>query len=73
MTAIEDPPPERGTDHAWDGLRELDRAIAEDRLTAYRWKKAWADPLSRAMILIVLLLLAVFAVYVVIDELVIRG
>ena len=31
----------------WEGFAEIDRAIAENRLTAYRWKKAWADPIAR--------------------------
>ena len=31
----------------WEGLAELDHALAEDRLTAYRWKKTWADPWGR--------------------------
>lgn len=33
--------------YRWDGLAELDRALAENRLTEYRIKKAWADPLVR--------------------------
>ena len=28
----------------WEGLREIDRAISENRLTSYSWKKSWADP-----------------------------
>ena len=43
-----EPVPER-----WQGLSELDRALAENRVTAYRWKKAWADPVSRTMGIIV--------------------
>jgi hypothetical protein len=34
----------KGPDHAssdWQGFREVDRAIAENRLTAYTWKKTW--------------------------------
>ena len=31
----------------WEGFAQIDRAIAENRLTAYRWKKAWADPVTR--------------------------
>lgn len=31
----------------WAGLRELDKALAEGRLTEYRIKKAWSDPLVR--------------------------
>jgi hypothetical protein len=33
--------------HDWAGLKELDKALAEGRLTEYRIKKAWADPLVR--------------------------
>ena len=33
--------------HEWAGLRELDKALADNRLTEYRIKKAWADPLVR--------------------------
>ena len=46
----------------WEGFAEVDRAIAENRLTAYRWKKAWADPLNRKItIMIVMLMLCVWA------------
>lgn len=45
----------------WEGIAELDRALAENRLTAYRWKKAWADPWGRALGLFVI---TVFAAYV---------
>ena len=43
----------RRTTDQWGGFSEIDRAIAEDRLTAYRWKKAWSDPVSRAIGIIV--------------------
>jgi hypothetical protein len=33
----------------WSGLAEIDQAIVENRLTSYRWKKAWADPLNRSV------------------------
>ena len=35
----------------WSGFAEIDRAIAENRLTAYRWKKAWADPIQRILLI----------------------
>ena len=45
----------------WEGLSELDRALAEKRLTVYRWKKAWADPWSRrSTIAVILATIAVF-------------
>ena len=50
-----------GSSKEWEGFAEVDRAIAENRLTAYRWKKAWADPLNRKItILIVVLMLCVW-------------
>ena len=46
----------------WEGLAELDRALAENRFTEYRIKKAWADPLERRLtVAVVLLVIAVFA------------
>jgi hypothetical protein len=33
----------------WEGLSEIDQAIHENRLTEYRWKKAWADPWARKL------------------------
>ena len=46
----------------WEGLAELDRALAENRLTEYRWKKAWADPWSRRLnIVIITAIVLVFA------------
>lgn len=46
----------------WEGLAELDRALAEDRLTEYRVQKAWADPWSRRITIGVLTVIAsVFA------------
>jgi hypothetical protein len=46
----------------WAGFAEIDRAIAENRLTAYRWKKAWADPLNRlALIGVIVVIVAGFS------------
>lgn len=45
----------------WQGLSELDRALAENRVTAYRWKKAWADPISRIGLCFVI---AIFIAYI---------
>lgn len=52
----------------WEGFREVDRAIAENRLTSYTWKKAWADPWGRLKLAIVFLGLAAFVVYVIIYD-----
>ena len=46
----------------WKGFAELDRALAEDRLTEYRMRKAWADTWSRRITLGVLaVVVCVFA------------
>ena len=42
MSDPDDTPP--GGKENWEGFREVDRAIAENRLTSYTWKKTWADP-----------------------------
>lgn len=54
----------------WQGLRELDRAISENRLTAYSWKKAWADPGGRAGLVAFGALSMVFIIYVVLHDIV---
>lgn len=58
-TAEQDPP------QKWEGLSEIDQAIRENRLTEYRWKKAWADPWARRLGILVLTLFAVFVGFVV--------
>lgn len=46
----------------WEGLAELDRALAENRITEYRIKKAWADPISRRLTIgVLILIVGVFA------------
>ncbi|MCX9147717.1 hypothetical protein [Erythrobacter sp. WG] len=52
----------------WQGLRELDRAISENRLTAYSWKKAWADPWGRLKLVTIMIALASFAAFVVVND-----
>lgn len=49
----------------WEGLSEIDQAIRENRLTEYRWKKAWADPWARRLGILVLTLFAIFVGFVV--------
>jgi hypothetical protein len=56
----------------WEGLAELDRALASDRMTAYRVRKAWADPAGRWLTISVGSLLTAFAAFVVYWDL-IRG
>jgi hypothetical protein len=55
----------------WEGLAELDRALAENRLTEYRIKKIWADPWARALGIVVICLFVAFGVFVVINDVII--
>lgn len=50
------------------GFAEIDRAIAENRLIEYRWKKAWADPWGRRLAVFVMLLFAAFAAFVIYQD-----
>ena len=52
----------------WEGLREIDRAISENRLTSYSWKKAWADRWARAVILTAAFFLIGFVVFVIVQD-----
>ena len=52
----------------WKGLREIDRAISENRLTSYSWKKVWADRWARAVILTAAFFLIVFVVFVIVQD-----
>lgn len=61
---------DRNSNPDWKGLRELDRAISENRLTAYSWKKAWADPWGRAGFVAFGALSSAFIIYVIIYDLV---
>jgi hypothetical protein len=46
----------------WEGLSEIDQAISENRLTEYRIRKSWADPLARKLTIAgTLVILAVFS------------
>lgn len=66
MTYPDNSPPPSKDD--WQGLREVDRAFAENRLTAYSWKKAWADPWSKAGLILFAVLFLAFVIYVVIYD-----
>ena len=58
-------------DHDWAGFREVDRAIAENRVTSYTWKKTWADPWGRLGLILFGVLFSAFVIYVIIyDELI---
>ena len=52
----------------WKGLREIDRAISENRLTSYSWKKDWADRWARAVILTAAFFLIGFVVFVIVQD-----
>lgn len=52
----------------WTGLKEVDRAIAENRLMEYRIKKAWADPLERRGLLVFAGLITAFLTYAIIHD-----
>jgi len=52
----------------WQGFREVDRAIAENRLTAYTWKKTWADPWGRLKLIMIFLALVAFATFVIVQD-----
>lgn len=62
--------PETSLGSSWEGLKEIDSAIAENRLTAYTWQKTWADPWGRAKMITVFALLAAFLIYLIVDELI---
>lgn len=56
----------------WEGLSEIDQAIRDNRLMEYRIKKSWADPWSRALSIAVLVVLVLFAGFMIYWDL-IRG
>jgi hypothetical protein len=53
----------------WAGLAEIEKAISENRLTEYRLKKAWADPWSRGLGIVVTMAFLAFIVFVIVSEL----
>lgn len=63
-----DPDPKPAEPHDWEGLREIDRAITENRLTAYTWQKAWADPWQRLKLIVVAASFLAFAIFVVVYD-----
>ena len=56
---------EIGRSSKWDGLSEIDEAIRKNRLTEYRFRKAWADPWARGLSILVLTLLVFFVGFVI--------
>ena len=66
---MNDPKPtRRRDDEDWQGFREVDRAIAENRVSEYRWKKAWADPWERRALIATVILIAAFIIYIAIYD-----
>lgn len=62
MTKFDIETAEQHSPQKWEGLSEIDQAIRENRLTEYRWKKAWADPWARKLTIVgTLVILAVFS------------
>lgn len=55
-------------EHQWEGFKEVDRAIAENRLTSYSWKKAWADPWGRIKLIAIFVALAAFVAFVIVND-----
>ncbi len=55
-------------DAPWKGFAEIDRAIRENRMTEYRWKKAWADPWGKRLFICVALIFAAFAAFVIYED-----
>ena len=66
MSDPDDTPP--GGKENWEGFREVDRAIAENRLTSYTWKKTWADPWGRLKLIAIFAALAAFVVFVIVHD-----
>ena len=52
----------------WEGFSEIDQAIRENRVTEYRLKKAWADPINRGITLFVAVLLLAFVAFVIVND-----
>lgn len=55
-------------EHQWEGFKEIDRAIAEDRLTSYTWKKTWADPWGRLKLILIFVGLSAFVAFVIVYD-----
>ena len=66
MSDPDDTPP--GGKEGWEGFREVDRAIADNRLTSYTWKKTWADPWGKLGLILFAILFVAFVIYVIIYD-----
>ena len=66
MSDPENTPP--GGKQDWEGFREVDRAIAENRHFKYSIQKAWADPWERKALYLTAFVIACFVIYVIIHD-----
>ena len=65
MTKFDFEQAEQHRSQRWEGLSEIDQAIRENRLTEYRFRKAWADPWARGLSILVLTVLVFFVGFVI--------
>jgi hypothetical protein len=65
MTNFDFEQAEQHRSQRWEGLSEIDQAIRENRLTEYRFRKAWADPWARGLSILVLAVLVFFVGFVI--------
>ncbi|PBN44162.1 hypothetical protein SxD43FB_07130 [Sphingobium sp. D43FB] len=65
MTNFDFEQAEQHRSQRWEGLSEIDQAIRENRLTEYRFRKAWADPWARGLSILVLTVLVFFVGFVI--------
>jgi hypothetical protein len=65
MTNFDTESPKAHETRKWNGLSEIDQALTENRLMEYRIRKAWADPWSRALSIVCIVILVLFAAFVV--------
>ena len=54
----------------WEGLREIDRSISENRRMQYRWKKALEDLGERRGLWLLGLILGAFVVFVILQDMI---
>lgn len=58
-----------GMDRKWSGFAEVDQAISDNRLTEYRLRKSWRDPLARRLGILIAIMFACFVAFVIVQEL----
>ena len=58
----------KGCSRRFSGLEEIDRALSENRLLAFRCAKTWADPVGRLGLLLFAIAMAAFAIFVLIED-----